>query len=577
MNDKPLEAIVVGGGISGLATAALLAKAGMKVKLFEAREQVGGRAYIWQKDGFKFDMGPSWYLMPDAFDQFFKLMGTTADAELELVRLDPAYQTRNEGFAEPITIWQDLAKNFETFEAIEPGSAKKLRKYLDSAADTYRLSIEHFLYTNFKDTRSFTNPEVIKRAPNFVRHLLSSLDSFAAKHVRDARLRKILNFPAVFLGASPYDTPSMYHLMTHVDMEVGVFYPMGGFYTIIEAIERIALRHGVEIHTNSPVSKITTDGTSSTDTSSDSGRKSGASGKPRATGVQVGSVHHKADLVVATADLHHVETQLLDTKVQSMPEKFWASKTPGPSALLLLLGVKGKLPQLDHHTLLYTDDWKANFDEVFHKADGKRQVPDPASLYICAPSVTDPSVAPADHENLFVLVPIAADTSIGHGGENGAGDAKLEAAADRVIEQIAKWCEIDDLAERIVTRRIVGPADFADDLNAWSGTALGMAHTLQQSAFFRPKNYSTKVDGLFYAGHNTLPGIGLPMCLISAELVLKHLTNDRTAGPTPNEIQPLPREAWVGLKTGSGSNSQSGSTGSASGDTSGDDLLLMGL
>lgn len=528
----PLEAIVVGGGISGLATAALLAKAGMKVKVFEAREKVGGRAYIWQKDGFKFDMGPSWYLMPDAFDQFFKLMGTTADAELDLVRLDPAYQTRNEGFADPITVWQDLAKNFETFEAIEPGSAKRLRKYLDSAGETYRLSIEHFLYTNFKDARSFTHPDVLKKAGTFVRHLLTSLDSFAGKHVRDARLRKILNFPAVFLGASPYDTPSMYHLMTHVDMEVGVFYPMGGFYSIIEAVERIAVRHGVEIHTGSPVSKITTDG---------SGKK------PRANGVQVGDAHYRADLVVATADLHHVETQLLDTAVQSMPEKFWQNKTPGPSALLLLLGVKGRLPQLDHHTLLYTEDWKTNFDEVFHKADGKRQVPDPASLYICAPSVTDPSVAPADHENLFVLVPIAADVTIGHGGIDGAGDAKLEAAADRVIDQIAKWCQIDDFAERIVTRRIFGPADFADELNAWSGTALGMAHTLGQSAFFRPKNYSTKVDGLFYAGHNTLPGIGLPMCLISAELVLKHLINDRSSGPTPNEVQPLPREAWVGL------------------------------
>jgi phytoene desaturase len=531
---SPLEAIIVGGGISGLATAALLAKAGMKVKLFEGREALGGRAYIWQKDGFKFDMGPSWYLMPDAFDQFFRLMGTSADAELDLVRLDPAYQTRNEGFADPITIWQDLAKNFETFETLEPGSAKKLRKYLDSAGDTYKLSIEHFLYTNFKDLRSFTHPEVLKRAPNFVRHLLGSLDNFAGKHVRDARLRKILNFPAVFLGASPYDTPSMYHLMTHVDMEVGVFYPMGGFYTIIEAIERIARRHGVEIHTNSPVTKITTDDAP--------GRK------PRVTGVQVGDAHYKADLVVATADLEHVETKLLAPSNQSMPEKFWAGKTPGPSALLLLLGVKGKLPQLDHHTLLYTEDWKTNFDEVFHKADGKRKVPNPASLYICAPSVTDPSVAPAEHENLFVLVPIAADPSIGHGGINGAGDAKLEAAADKIIEQISKWCEIPDLAERIVTRRTVGPADFAKDLNAWSGTALGMAHTLSQSAFFRPKNYSSKVSGLYYAGHNTLPGIGLPMCLISAELVLKHLTNDRSSGPTPGEITPLPREAWVGLE-----------------------------
>ena len=188
-----------------------------------------------------------------------------------------------------------------------------------------------------------------------MRHLLGSLDSFAGKHVRDARLRKILNFPAVFLGASPYDTPSMYHLMTHVDMEVGVFYPMGGFYSIIEAIERIAVRHGVEIHTNSPVSKITTDASVGNSASGARGRK------PRATGVNVGNAHHRADLVVATADLHHVETQLLDTEVQSMPAKFWQNKTPGPSALILLLGVKGKLPQLDHHTLLYTEDWKTNF------------------------------------------------------------------------------------------------------------------------------------------------------------------------------------------------------------------------
>jgi phytoene dehydrogenase-like protein len=211
----------------------------------------------------------------------------------------------------------------------------------------------------------------------------------------------------------------MYHLMTHVDMEVGVFYPMGGFYSIIEAIERIAKRHGVEIFTNSPVSKITTDA------DTDSSKRPSAGRKPRANGVRVGGVEHRADLVIATAHLHHVETELLDRKVQSMPEKFWQKKTPGPSALLLLLGVKGRLPQLDHHTLLYTEDWKSNFDEVFHKADGKRSVPNPASLYICAPSVTDPSVAPADHENLFVLVPIAADPSLGHGGENGAGDPAL--------------------------------------------------------------------------------------------------------------------------------------------------------
>ena len=214
----------------------------------------------------------------------------------------------------------------------------------------------------------------------------------------------------------------------------------------------------------------------------------------------------------------------------------------------MYLGVKGKLPQLDHHTLVYADDWTKNFDEVFHKADGKRVVPNPASLYICAPSISDSSVAPEGHENLFVLVPVAADPSIGSGGINGSGDPAVEAAADRIIEQISDWCGIPDLAERIVVRRIMAPMDFVNELNAWSGTALGMAHTLRQSAFFRPKNFSSKVKGLFYAGHHSIPGIGLPMCLIGAELVYKRLIGDKSAGPTPNEIQPLPDSAWVGLK-----------------------------
>lgn len=513
------SAIIVGGGIGGLATAAILAKAGMKVSLFESREAVGGRAYLWEQDGFRFDMGPSWYLMPDAFDQFFKLMGTTASAELDLIRLDPAYQTRNENSKEVLKVRDNAKDNMALFESIEPGAGAQLKKYLDSAEDTYRLAVEHFLYTNFQNTKSFTHPEVLKRAGNFIKHLLGSLDSFAAKHVKDYRLRKILDFPAVFLGASPFDTPSMYHLMTHIDMNVGVFYPQGGLYTIIEAVERLAKKHGVEIHTNSKVTKI----------------EVGENGWVK--GVRVGDALYEADVVVANADLHHFETKLLEPKHQSLPQKWWDKRVPGPSAVLLYLGVKGELPMLDHHTLLNTANWDENFKKVFKKADGKSVIPNPASLYICKPSATDPTVAPKGYENIFVLVPIAADPSLGRGGINRSGDESFEAAADKVIDQIASWCDIPDLQERIVLRRTMGPQNFVEELNAWSGTALGMAHTLTQSAFFRPKNVSDKVKGLYYAGHHSVPGIGLPMCLIGAELVYKRLVDDRSAGPIENEIQ----------------------------------------
>ena len=247
------------------------------------------------------------------------------------------------------------------FDEIEPGAGSQLTKYLDSAQEAYELSIRHFLYTNFKDFRSFLHPDVLKKLGRFLMLLTTSLYDFSGKYVKDERLKKMLNFPAVFLGASPYDTPSMYHLMTHVDMNQGVFYPMGGVHTNIESLAKLARANGVEIHTSSPVKKILVE-------------------KGLAVGVELASGEVRADVVVATADLQHVETKLLAEEHQTYPAKWWEKKVAGPSALLLYLGVKGKIDQLDHHTLLYTKDWKSNFAEVFHAPDGNRKVPSPASL-----------------------------------------------------------------------------------------------------------------------------------------------------------------------------------------------------
>jgi 1-hydroxy-2-isopentenylcarotenoid 3,4-desaturase len=236
-----------------------------------------------------------------------------------------------------------------------------------------------------------------------------------------------------------------------------------------------------------------------------------------------------ADVVVGAADLHHVETALLPEHLQTYPESWWAKRDAGPGGVLAMLGVDGELPELAHHSLFFTTDWHRNFDDIFSSPS---RVPDPASLYVCRPSATDDTVAPAGKENLFVLVPVPADPSIGRGGIDGGGEPAVEKIVDAAIAQVAAWAGVPDLAERVEVRRTVGPGDFAADLNSYSGSMLGPGHVLRQSAFLRADNVSKKVDGLHYAGYGTRPGIGLPMCLISAELTLKRLRGDRSGGPS---------------------------------------------
>ena len=533
--------VVIGGGIAGLATSALLARDGYNVTLLEKHADVGGRAGSWAKDGFRFDTGPSWYLMPEVFDHFYKLMGTSSDEQLKLSKLDPGYRVLFEEDgkfpAAPVDIRADLEANLDLFESMEPGSRSSMRKYVASAKETYEIAKKRFLYTSFEKYSPLLRGDVLSRTPKLAKLLQENLHKFASRYVSDPRLQQVLGYPAVFLGSSPYITPAMYHLMSYLDLEDGVLYAQGGFTRVIESIRDIALAEGVNIITKANVTKILT-------SVNPAGHRKAAqvagveyvpllaSGKPSATAKPKVV---KADLVVSGADLHFTETKLLPPALQTYGQKYWDERVAGPSAVLVYLGVKGQVPELEHHTLFFTNKWQEDFSAIF---DEPTSVPNPANIYVCKPSATDKNVAPKGDTNLFVLVPIPADPTIGKGGIDGKGDKKVEQIADRVIAQISKWAGVPDLADRIVVRRTVGPADFAADLNSWKGSALGPSHVLKQSAFFRAGNISKKVDGLYYVGGSTIPGIGLPMCLISAEVLLKRLRGDTTTEALPEPLFP---------------------------------------
>jgi len=496
--------IVVGGGVAGLATAALLAGDGHDVELHEAREQLGGRAGMWEQDGFRFDTGPSWYLMPEVFDHFFSLLGTSAAQELDLVALDPAYRVYSEGH-EPFDVVSGREQAVALFEQLEPGSGPEITKYLDAAEKAYDLSVDHFLYDGYENLTGLRHPAVLRSAPQLVPALTRSLARHVEARFKDRRLQQVLGYPAVFLGGTPYTVPALYSLMSHLDLNDGVLYPQGGMYTFVEALERVARARGVRIHVNSDVRRVRhSDG--------------------RAVGIELADgSQHDADIVVAATDLHHLEQELLGGTVA----KRRRTRTPSSGALLLLLGVRGDVPQLAHHTLLFTENWQDNFDAITREGG---HIPDPASVYVCAASHTDPSVAPEGDTNLFVLVPAPADPESGRGGLDGHGAPQIEQTADRIINQIASWCDIPDLAERIVVRRTITPEDFATDLRTWRGNALGMAHTLRQSALLRDRNTVPGITGLYRVGADVTPGIGLPMCLISAEIVTKLVRGDTAPG-----------------------------------------------
>ena len=456
--------VVIGAGVAGLATATLLARDGHTVQVLERGTRVGGRAGSLERDGFRFDTGPSWYLMPEVFEHYFQLLGTTAAEQLDLRDLRPGYRvfSEPEPNSEPGTVAADALLGAETpvtvpaggaavralFERLEPGSGQRLDRYLASAAHATALAQRHFLYNPFTRLSSLLSGEVLRSLPRLLPLLRGSLQRFVGRQFQHPVLRQILEYPAVFLGTDPRKAPALYHLMSALDLGEGVQYPMGGFAEVVRRLEHLARDAGVEITTQAEVTEITT---------------AGAGRRRRVTGVRWHSPGERdrvtaADTVVSAADLRHTEKLLRDPAARSYSEAWWQRLESGPGGIIAMLGVRGDLPQLDHHSLLFTRDWNANFDAIF---GANQHVPQPASIYVCKPSATDPTVAPAGYENLFILIPVPADTAIGGGGSEGGGAATVEHAVDAAIDQIAAWANIPDLRERVVVRETLGPADFA--------------------------------------------------------------------------------------------------------------------
>lgn len=537
--DAP-RAVVIGGGIAGLATAVLLAREGYEVRLLERNESLGGRAATLTRDGFRFELGPSWYLMPAAFEHFFRLAGTSTDEQLDLVTLDPAYRVfpepRGGDREPPLTVPLGAERVRQSFDRLEPGGGAVLQRYLASASEAAELAERYFLYNPFTSLRSLLDRRLLRRLPRVLGLLFTPLDRFVAARFAHPVLRQVLGYPAVFLGTSPSAAPAVYHLMSELDLGEGVRYPMGGFASVVASLERLATAAGVTITTSAEAEEILTERPGA---AVGAGRFRRPRLRPGVAGVRwrdssgATSVA-QADVVVSAADLHHTETELLPPALRSYPERWWTRRVSGPGAILVLLGVRGELPELPHHSLFFVRDWAENFDAIF---GGDPRIPEPASIYVCKPSATDPDVAPVGHENLFVLVPVPADRSIGEetvqAGGDRAPDPRLAEVADAVVDQIERWAGVPGLRERIVTRTVLGPADFVREYHSWRGGMLGPAHTLRQSAMFRAQNESRRVSGLFYAGATTAPGVGVPMCLISAELVLKRIRGDRSPGPLP--------------------------------------------
>jgi len=486
---------MIGSGFSALSAASYLSRSGFEVDVYEKNSSLGGRARVFHEQGYSFDMGPSWYWMPDIFEKFFADFEKKPSDYYSLTRLSPAYQVFFEG-EDKFEIPSSIDEIDTLFDSIEPGAGNQLRKFIHSAEFNYKAAMDEIVYKPGKSVLELVTPETVSRVNQF----FTSIRSTIRKRFTNPQLIKILEFPILFLGAKPEDTPAFYNFMNYADLVLGTWYPMGGMYKIVEGMTELATSLGTKFHTSSSVDEIVVqDG--------------------EAKGLIVNGEFKEADFVLSGADYHHTET-LLSSNNRQYSEKYWNKRTFAPSALIFYVGVKKKLNNLLHHNLFFDEEFDEHAVEIYDEP----KWPNKPLFYVCAPSVTDSSVAPDGHENLFFLVPLAP------GLED--SEEEREKYFDKVMERLERRTG-NQIREAIDYKRSFCVSDFKSEYNSYKGNAYGMANTLRQTAFLRPKIQSSKVSNLFFTGQLTVPGPGVPPALISGKISsqliikqkLKHLSH----------------------------------------------------
>ncbi len=479
------KAIVIGSGFAGLSAASFLAKQGWAVDVFEKHDQPGGRCRHFKSDGFTFDMGPSWYWMPDVFDRYFSCFGRKVSDFYELIRLDPSYRIYWEDS------YTDMPANYEELKALlesmEPGAGKQLDKFMDEAAYKYRVGINKLVFKPGQSLFEFLDKELIMGL--FRLDVFNDIKDHIAKHFRHPHIRQMMEFPVLFLGALPENTPALYSLMNYADIKLGTWFPKGGMYKIVEGMHRMAEEMGVQFHFNSNVESIRVE-------------------NKKAVGITYNKgISIDADVVVAGADYHFVETKLLPKEARSYSDAYWEKRTMAPGSLIYYVGINTQIPDLQHHTLFFDVPFGEHAAEIYTNPAWPKN----PLFYLSATSVTDKTQAPSQSENLFFLIPIAA-------GLDGDDEQVREHYFNALSERLASKTGVD-IRNHIVYKRAFSYRDFVHDYNAFKGNAYGLANTLMQTAHLKPNCKSKKVKNLYYTGQLTVPGPGVPPSLISGEVV----------------------------------------------------------